>query len=133
MGSIDPADHAATSHITIKDVAREAGVAVRELMSMPEPPTALFLAKDVLALDAVSALYNMDLRIPDDVSVFLYGCPEWSQALRPRFTCMEREVKDIGRMSARIILDKLNGNGSTRPINIMFESKLLIRDSIRML
>ena len=28
MGSIDPADHAATSHITIKDVAREAGVAV---------------------------------------------------------------------------------------------------------
>lgn len=112
---------------------READAAAREMLSMENPPTALFLAKDVLALDAVSAIYGMDLRIPDDVSVFLYGRPEWSQALRPRFSCMEREVKEIGRMSAKIILDKLNGKGSTRPANIMFESKLLIRDSVKMI
>ena len=121
------------AYIRLCHDGHEAGKAAFELMSLTEPPTALFLAKDTLAIEAVSALYSMDLCIPDDVSVFLYGCPEWSQALRPRFTCMEREVKDIGRMSARIILDKLNGTGSSRPINIMFESKLLIRDSVKML
>ena len=104
-----------------------------ELFSRPERPTALLIAKDTLALSAVSAIYELGLAVPNDLSVLIYGSPEWSQTLRPYFTCMERTVKDIGRTSARILIDKMKGEGGTGPVNITFDSSLKIRDSVRII
>ena len=103
------------------------------LLSQPERPTALLIAKDTLALSVVSAIYELGLSIPNDLSVLIYGSPEWSQTLRPYFTCMERAVKDIGRTSARILIDRMRGAGGTSPINITFDSSLKIRDSVRII
>lgn len=121
------------AYIRLCPDARRAGLACRELLSLSEPPTALFLAKDMLALEAVSAIYDMNLNIPRDVSVILYGTPEWSQSFRPQFTCMERAVRDIGRTAARILLDKMNKTVGSRPVHITFDSKLILRDSVRIL
>ena len=107
--------------------------AMHRLLTGPECPSAVFIAKDTLSLNAVSAIYDAGLRVPEDISVVLYGSPEWSQSFRPYFTCMARAVKDIGRTSARIIIDQMKGNRCAGPINIKFDSNLVIRDSVRMI
>ncbi|GHU73697.1 LacI family transcriptional regulator [Clostridia bacterium] len=112
-----------------------AGRSMRRILDLPEAerPTAVFIAKDTLALDAVTAVYDSGLHIPDDLSVVLYGSPEWSQRLRPYFTCMVRAVSDIGRISARILIAKMRGEKTAAPVSILFDSSLVVRDSVRMI
>ncbi|HML48456.1 MAG TPA: LacI family DNA-binding transcriptional regulator, partial [Clostridia bacterium] len=43
---------------------------VRAALEGPEPPTALFIAKDTLALNAVAAVNACNLAIPENLSVF---------------------------------------------------------------
>ena len=106
---------------------------IQALLEGTDRPTALFIAKDTLALNAVSTINDCGLSIPDDISVFIYGSPEWSQSLQPHFTCMERAVKDIGRTSARILIGHIKGNAPAAPVNIQFDSNLVIRDSVRLI
>lgn len=120
-------------YVILTRSASTAGRDVRAVLEGPEPPTALFIAKDTLALHAVSAVNACGLAIPEDLSVFIYGSPEWSQSLRPRFTCMERSVRDIGRTSARILISKIRGNEMAAPVNIQFDSNLIVRDSVRLI
>ena len=107
--------------------------ACAELMSLPQPPTALFLAKDTLAMSAVSRLYSLGLRIPDDVSVLIYGNPEWATFQRPWLSCMERSIQDIGRTSARILIERMKVKRPLDPLHISFDSNLILRDSIKIL
>lgn len=112
---------------------KEAAAACAELMSLPHPPTALFLAKDTLAMSAVSRLYSLGLHIPDDVSVLIYGNPEWATFQRPWLSCMERSIQDIGRTSARILIERMKVKRPLDPLHISFDSNLILRDSIRIL
>ena len=84
------------------------------LMALTEPPTALFIAKDTLSMQIVTSFWGMKLGIPTDLSVVIYGCPEWSQAFRPYFDCMVRPVKEIGRIAAEIIMDNIRGGKEKR-------------------
>lgn len=107
--------------------------ACQELFENPEAaPTAVFIAKDTLSMQVVAALLDMGLAIPEEVSVLIYGCPEWSQSFRPYITCMERPVKDIGRESAEIIM-QWDGKKKTDPVIKHLQSKLLIRNSVKKL
>lgn len=112
---------------------RDAAEACRALMSLDQPPTALFLAKDMLAMDAVSALYALGKRIPEDVSVLVYGDPDWATFQRPWLSCMQRSIQDIGRTSARILIERANAPRAQEPLHISFDSNLVLRDSIRIL
>jgi len=109
--------------------------ACRALMALPEPPTAVFIAKDTLSMQVVSALTEMGLGIPDDVSVVIYGCPEWSQAFRPHITCMLRPVSEVGRIAAELIMDDIRASNSARSNSacIKLKSVLMEKDSVKRL
>lgn len=121
------------SHVVASRSRNSVGRDVRALLEGEGRPTALFIAKDTLALPAVAAINDCGLSIPEDLSVFIYGSPEWSQSLHPYFTCMERAVKDLGRTSARILISRMQGGEMAGPVNIQFDSNLVVRDSVRMI
>ena len=56
------------------------------LMDLPDPPTAIFLSNDMMALGAYDALKERGLRIPEDVSVVGYDDREIAQFMRPPLT-----------------------------------------------
>lgn len=111
----------------------DAGRAVTRLMKLEEPPSALFVAKDRLALHVVSALNEMSISIPNDISVILYGKPDWSQTFHPFFTCMDRPVKEIGRTAARVVISKIKEKNDDSVVNIVYDSHLVIKDSVKIL
>ena len=42
--------------------------AMRELLALPEPPTAVFAASDMMAVGAIKAIEDAGLRCPDDIA-----------------------------------------------------------------
>ncbi|WDV50248.1 LacI family DNA-binding transcriptional regulator [Streptomyces coeruleorubidus] len=74
------------------------------LLSLPEPPTAVFAASDQMALGAIEALRRRGLRVPQDMSVVGFDdLPEvrWSA---PPLTTVRQPLADMGKLAVRTVL-----------------------------
>jgi LacI family transcriptional regulator len=80
------------------------------LMSLPDPPTAIFLANDMMAVGAYDALKERGLRIPEDVSVVGYDDREIAQFMRPPLTTVVLPHFEMGIQAAEVLVD-----GQLRP------------------
>ncbi|WP_312243058.1 DNA-binding transcriptional regulator CytR [Pantoea sp.] len=109
--SVDP------SLIVRGDFRFEAGVsALKKLMSLPQPPRALFCHNDIMALGAIKEAKAMGLRVPQDLSVVGFDDIELSRYCDPSLTTVAQPRYAIGREAMLLLLEQLQGrrvnNGS---------------------
>ncbi len=89
----------------------EAGV--RELMSRPNPPTALFCSCDAVARSAYVALAGMGLRVPQDISVVGYDNDPLGELLSPALTTVRMSFQDMGREAIDLLGKQLENPDAT--------------------
>lgn len=70
--------------------------ATRKLLSLEEPPTAIFCQNDKMAMGCFNAINEAGLRIPADLSVVGYDDDELSRHLRPQLTTLELPHRPMG-------------------------------------
>lgn len=70
--------------------------ATQKLLSIEEPPTAIFCQNDKMAMGCFTAIGEAGLRIPDDLSVVGYDDDELSRHLRPQLTTLELPHRPMG-------------------------------------
>jgi LacI family transcriptional regulator len=70
--------------------------AAQRLLSLGEPPTAIFCQNDKMAMGCFSAISEAGLRIPGDLSVVGYDDDELSRHLRPQLTTLELPHRPMG-------------------------------------
>jgi LacI family transcriptional regulator len=58
-------------------------LATKKLLSLPQPPTAIFAANDFMALGAMYALREAGLRVPEDVAIVGYDDREICRLAQP--------------------------------------------------
>ncbi len=83
-----------------------------KLLNSSQCPTGIFVNNDRLALGVYAAAEKMRIRIPEDISVIGFGDFVLSQYLKPSLTTIHQQPYEIGRMSARIILERLASKAS---------------------
>ena len=86
--------------------------AMRRLLDLPKPPTAVFFLSDEMAFGALQELRERDLQVGRDVSVVGFDDHPVSEAIG--LTTVRQPVRDIGRLGARLMLDALDGFGVVR-------------------
>ncbi len=70
--------------------------ATQKLLSLEEPPTAIFCQNDKMAMGCFNAINEAGLRIPADLSVVGYDDDELSRHLRPQLTTLELPHRPMG-------------------------------------
>lgn len=83
--------------------------AMRELLSLAKPPTAVFLMSDEMAFGALQAIRESGLTPGTDVSIIGFDDHPVSESLG--LTTVRQPVRDMGRLGARLMLDALDGFG----------------------
>jgi DNA-binding LacI/PurR family transcriptional regulator len=74
-----------------------------------EPPTAIFIHDDYLALRVVKALNRMNLRIPEDVSIIAPGdVLVYTEPHVPAITTMRINTALIGKLASEMMLNRLH-------------------------
>ncbi len=102
--------------------------AATRLMSLPEPPTAIFAASDFLALGVLRALHERRTRIPDDVAVVSFDDMPWAAALSPPLTAVAQATYEMGATAARLLLERIRE--PDRPVaRIRLQTQLVVRSS----
>jgi len=75
--------------------------AVTKLLSLPQPPDALFVASDRAAISAIHAIVDSGRRVPDDIAVVGVGNLEEGTITRPRLSTvgpLTKDYADVGRL-----------------------------------
>lgn len=81
--------------------------AARELMSLPDAPTALFCHNDPSALGALNAAVALGKRVPDDISVLGFDDIAMSSWDAFRLTTVRQPIHDMAAGAVELILDRL--------------------------
>jgi len=100
------------------------------LLSLPEPPTAIFAANDMSATGVYQAAQQMGVRIPQDVSVIGFDNLRDSLYLDPPLTTIEQYIYDMGVLATRLMVNMLRGENPEKKQHV-FQTRLVIRESCR--
>ncbi|MCG6858445.1 MAG: LacI family DNA-binding transcriptional regulator [Salaquimonas sp.] len=101
----------------------------RELMSLKNPPDAIFCANDMMAVGCFDALRELGLRVPQDVSVIGFDDREIAQFTRPPLTTLVLPHYEMGEIAAELLIDSAGGL-SSGPTQIKVECPLVERESV---
>jgi DNA-binding LacI/PurR family transcriptional regulator/NAD(P)-dependent dehydrogenase (short-subunit alcohol dehydrogenase family) len=82
--------------------------AVKELLELPVPPSAIFVASDTMALGGYEAARDLGLEIPDDVAFVGYDDIAPVAVLQPPLTTIRTSYYDFGRLATELLIDLIN-------------------------
>ncbi|WP_406006107.1 substrate-binding domain-containing protein [Streptomyces sp. NBC_00637] len=80
-----------------------------ELLDLPQPPTAVFVCSDRMALGAYLALAERGLRVPDDVSVVGFDDLPESRWTTPALTTVRQPLAEMAATGLRLLLRMMDG------------------------
>jgi len=115
------------------DLYPDVGPAVDCLLSLSEPPTALFALKDLLAHAFIAELGSRGLRVPEDISVVGFDDHDRHSLQRPVLTTVYQPFDRMGQHAAELLLRRLASPGLTNgPYqHLVLPAPLVVRSTCR--
>lgn len=102
--------------------------AARQLLTLPDRPTAVLVINDFLAIGALRAAQDLGLSVPQDVSLFGYDDIPLSQYLIPRLSTASKDGKRMGREATWLLLARLQDPDRPRQ-EIRLPARLILRET----
>ena len=99
-----------------------------KLLDAQNPPTALLVINDLLAIGALRAIKDLNLEVPQDISLFGYDDIPFAEYLVPRLSTASKDGEKIGREATRLLLARLKDPGRP-PQEIRIPARLVLRES----
>lgn len=106
----------------------ESGLAGAEaLLSLPQPPTAIFAANDDMATAAIRVAHERGLSIPGDVSICGFDNSPASQQIFPPLTTIHQPTQDMGRVATEQLLLRVRDTSAGELVRMPYS--LVLRHS----
>ncbi|HEX9016244.1 MAG TPA: substrate-binding domain-containing protein, partial [Chloroflexota bacterium] len=102
--------------------------AMARLLDLPDRPTAVFVANDIMALGALTIAQTRRVRVPEDISIIGFNDIALAQYSYPRLTTVRTPSYEMGALAAQMLLRMVKGEDAS-PSGITMRSELVIRDS----
>jgi DNA-binding LacI/PurR family transcriptional regulator len=96
------------------DGGAESGLAaMRQLLDLHSPPTAVFCYNDMQAFGAMRAVRERGLRVPADISVAGFDDLYLASYTDPPLTTIHQPTQEMGREAAEILVELVGGGNPT--------------------
>ena len=83
--------------------------AMADLLSLDEPPTAVFAASDMMALGAIRAVGDAGLNVPADVSVIGFDDIQLADHMNPPLTTVRQDKAGLGAAAGSALVRLIDG------------------------
>ncbi|PKN99675.1 MAG: LacI family transcriptional regulator [Chloroflexi bacterium HGW-Chloroflexi-4] len=105
-------------------------VAMKELLSLSTPPTAVFVASDVVAIGAFQAIKQAGLQIPQDIEVIGFDDIPMAEYYDPPLSTIRLPAYDLGRVAGDQLIKMILTNEMDAP-GFLLETELVLRESTK--
>jgi LacI family transcriptional regulator len=102
--------------------------AMHALLALPEPPTAVFAAGDMMAIGAMQAVKDAGLRVPEDVAFVGFDDIHSAPLLNPALTTIRQDKVGLGAAAARALTEQIENPDITPPV-LTLPVELVVRAS----
>lgn len=106
--------------------------AIRQLMALEIPPTAIVTHDDMVAYEVIGYLEDLEISVPLDVSIIGFNNHAISRHLKPPLSTVDISIYELGLHAAELVLEKITDE-STPPKQVVVPSRLIERGSCRRL
>jgi LacI family transcriptional regulator len=107
--------------------------AMRRLLALDEPPTAVFVAGDAMAIAAMNAAQEAGLSVPADLAVVGFDDIEAAALARPALTTVAQDKESFGSAAvaalSALIAGPQGGDGSPVTLPVVLPTRLVVRQS----
>lgn len=104
-----------------------------ELLRMSERPTAIFSCNNKMTLGLVQAIAELDISVPEQVSVLSFDDFPWASHFHPRLTAIAQPSHEMGRRAMQLLLSAIDpqhsGEGDATDSVVVLKAELRIRES----
>jgi LacI family transcriptional regulator len=101
---------------------------MQSLLSLPERPTAVFVASDVVAFGALEALREAGVRVPGEMAVVGFDDVPMAAYVTPPLTSLHLPARELGQAAADILL-KLIAGKEVKERTVLLDTNLVLRAS----
>ncbi|WP_110112463.1 LacI family DNA-binding transcriptional regulator [Bacillus sp. CGMCC 1.16541] len=109
---------------------QEGKQAMKQLLSLSEPPTAVFTAGDHMAIGAIEAVKEEGLSVPDDMSIIGFDDIEMASYITPKLTTVKQDTELIGQRAAELLFNQITKKQKEITSDII-PVELMIRESCK--
>jgi LacI family transcriptional regulator len=103
--------------------------AARKLLALPDPPTAIFCANDLMALGAMDAARDLDVDVPEDLALVGFDDIEAAAMVSPALTTVSNPAYEIGLLAGRLLLERMTGEYRDVPRTVTLPCRVVARDT----
>jgi LacI family transcriptional regulator/LacI family repressor for deo operon, udp, cdd, tsx, nupC, and nupG len=112
-----------------KDSDFKSGVEIAAaLIDLPEPPTAIFAANNLVTLGALETILSRGLKIPEEMAIVGFDDVYWATSLNPPLTAVRQHGFEIGRRAIELLYQRI-ADPSRPAANVIIQTELMIRKS----
>ncbi len=101
----------------------------KRLIMQPLKPTAIFSVNNLMALGAVAALNEMNISIPDEMSVCAFGVFKYHPILNPDMTVINQRPVELGIKAAELLINRIKNPKDWVPQKFVFDADIIMRNS----
>jgi len=103
-------------------------LAMKQLLGLPNYPTAVFCSNDDMAMGSMKAIIEKGLQIPKDISVIGFDNNVASEFLSPALTTVKRDMTKMSSEGTKMLL-KLIDKKTIEQNYLLLDTSLVIRNS----
>ncbi|AEC02469.1 LacI family DNA-binding transcriptional regulator [Parasphaerochaeta coccoides] len=94
-------------------------------------PQAIFCFNDVAAFGVIKALKESGINVPQDISIVGFDNLPMASMMDPSLTTIKVPTKEIGRLAARFIMDRIKMKTPAEKCCFMLRGTLITRQSVK--
>ncbi|MFD0671258.1 GntR family transcriptional regulator [Cohnella sp. GCM10027633] len=103
--------------------------ALRELLRGSEPPTSIVCYNDQLAVGLLDLIRELELRVPEDLSIVGYDDSFLATASEIKLTTIEHPKSALGELAATMLIHRLETGSDRFEGDKLYAPKLIVRQS----
>ncbi|MEM1505615.1 LacI family DNA-binding transcriptional regulator [Domibacillus sp. 8LH] len=98
------------------------------LLKKASPPTAVFASTESLAIGAVQGAHELNLNVPDEVSIIGFDDTVLSTICEPPLTTVAQPIEEMGEKAVELLIEEIEKNKASKQ-RVMLSPKLIVRKS----
>lgn len=126
-------DEGLNSHIIAGDdfTVQNGYLETRLLLQKKEKPTAIFTLSNTIAMGCIKALKELNLKIPDDISLITFDDHPYLDYLETPLSCIAQPVDDISKIAIKFLFAKINNYSDTMVGQILLKPLMKYKQSVK--
>lgn len=104
---------------------------MQNIWHLKDRPTAVFITNYNMTLGAMTAIHNLKIKVPEEISVVAFDDLEFSLLSTPKLTAVKQPAELLAAKSVELLMKRIQGDYSDFPSNIKLPTKFHVRNSVK--